>query len=238
MLSKMSFAALMLSLFAVFAFAADSGIGSHHDTPVGSAWSRRHTRAAPAPLQRRQGTSSRFTYYDAGMGACGRVNTNADFIVAMNSGQFAGGAHCFETITITVNGKTAQATVTDECPGCPLGGLDFSRGLFEFFASESAGVLTGDWIFGAPVASKPAPTPTPTPTPTPSSTVAPSTSSTPPSPSSSVLPSSVVPSSSAAPVPSSLVSGGQDAPGLQGNLAMAQVVFIEIGATSLSAVSL
>ena len=31
--------------------------------------------------------------------------------------------------------------------GCPWGGLDFSRGLFNFFASESAGVIYGSWWF-------------------------------------------------------------------------------------------
>ena len=28
--------------------------------------------------------------------------------------EYDGGAHCFEMITITVNGKTAQAQITDE----------------------------------------------------------------------------------------------------------------------------
>lgn len=35
-------------------------------------------------------------------------------IVALNSAQYDGGSHCFETITITANGKTAQATIMDE----------------------------------------------------------------------------------------------------------------------------
>jgi hypothetical protein len=31
--------------------------------------------------------------------------------------------------------------------GCPWGGLDFSRGLFDYFADESEGVLYGLWWF-------------------------------------------------------------------------------------------
>jgi hypothetical protein len=31
--------------------------------------------------------------------------------------------------------------------GCPWGGLDFSRGLFDLFAAEAQGVLTGNWWF-------------------------------------------------------------------------------------------
>lgn len=34
-----------------------------------------------------------------------------------------------------------------QCPGCPYGGLDLSRGLFDFFASEDLGVVTGSWSF-------------------------------------------------------------------------------------------
>ena len=34
-----------------------------------------------------------------------------------------------------------------QCPGCPYGGLDMSRGLFDFFAPESQGVLYGTWSF-------------------------------------------------------------------------------------------
>jgi hypothetical protein len=79
----------------------------------------------------------------------------------------------------------------DECMGCPYGGLDFSTGLFSYFASQDAGVLYGSWWFNddasqpvpssgpslspTPIADWPTPTPTPildwaTPTPTPSST--------------------------------------------------------------------
>ncbi|KJA27177.1 hypothetical protein HYPSUDRAFT_106555, partial [Hypholoma sublateritium FD-334 SS-4] len=88
---------------------------------------------------------ARFTFYAAGLGACGKTNSASDFIVALNSAQYDGGAHCFETITITVNGETQSAQIVDECPGCPFAGLDFSAGLFTAFAPESVGVLTGSW---------------------------------------------------------------------------------------------
>jgi len=93
--------------------------------------------------------NARFTFYDAGLGACGKTNTGADFIVAVNPVQYAGGAHCFETITITAMGKSHTAQIVDLCPGCPDGGLDFSRSLFSFFAPQSVGVLTGQWNFGS-----------------------------------------------------------------------------------------
>ncbi|KAG6813630.1 hypothetical protein H0H92_009248, partial [Tricholoma furcatifolium] len=74
-------------------------------------------------------------------------------IVALNQEQFVEngdgypGPYCFKTITMTYNGISAQATIMDECPGCPYGGLDLSRGLFSHFAAESIGVLYGEWYF-------------------------------------------------------------------------------------------
>lgn len=90
-----------------------------------------------------------FTYFNDGNGACGAFNGPNDFIVALNSCEFNGGSHCFQTITITVNGVSTQAQITDECPGCPCGGLDLSQGLFEFFAPTSVGELSGSWSYGS-----------------------------------------------------------------------------------------
>lgn len=109
--------------------------------------------------------NARFTYYAVGLGACGQTNQPSDFIVALNSDQYGGGQYCFQMITITVNGKTAQAQIMDECPGCPNEGLDFSQGLFTYFSDLSAGVLYGTWNFGSgssPTTSTPAPQPTTT----------------------------------------------------------------------------
>ncbi|KAJ3937025.1 MAG: RlpA-like double-psi beta-barrel-protein domain-containing protein-containing protein, partial [Lentinula lateritia] len=119
---------------------------------------------------------ARFTYYVDGLGACGQTNQPGDFIVALNSAQYNGGQYCFQMITITVGGKTTQAQIMDECPGCPYGGLDFSEGLFQFFASLDEGVLTGSWNFDSGATST---------TETPTSTYTPPTSTWSPPPSTS-----------------------------------------------------
>ena len=51
-----------------------------------------------------------------------------------------------------------------KCPGCPYGGLDMSRGLFDFFASESVGVLYGTWNYNGGGGDPPPPPPPPSPT--------------------------------------------------------------------------
>ena len=95
-------------------------------------------------------SNARLTWYEVGLGACGKVNVATDFIVAMNIPQFGPGypgPNCGKTITITANGKTTKAKVMDKCPICPQGGLDLSRGLFNYFASLDVGVLSGTWSF-------------------------------------------------------------------------------------------
>jgi len=125
-----------------------------------------NTVVEPSNQLEKRYSNAAFTYYDAGVSACGGTFTNSDFIVALNAAQFAGGALCFKTISITANGKTASAQIVDMCPGCSYGGLDLSRGLFDFFASESEGVLHGSWTLGGgqPASSSASPTPTPSPT--------------------------------------------------------------------------
>jgi len=129
----------------------------------------------------RRDNNARLTFYDVGLGACGKTNSPGDFIVALNSCEFGSGfpgPQCFKTITIEYNGIQATAQITDECPGCPCGGLDLSTGLFTHFAPESVGVLYANWWYNGG-GSSPAPSPSPTPKPSPTSTW------TPPSPSTS-----------------------------------------------------
>jgi len=165
---------LSVTLVAFFAFFEVVICG---DNIHGSPWSRRHNSNVDVVAARQNNAlekrfdGAQFTYYAAGLGACGIVNIASDFIVALNAAQFDGGAHCFQTITITVNGKSTQAQITDECMGCRYGGLDFTSGLFNFFGPESLGVLSGSWVFGGAASpsttSTSTPTLTPTPTPTP-----------------------------------------------------------------------
>lgn len=119
-------------------------------------------------------TNARFSFFVTGLGACGKVNSRNDFVVALNHAQYDSGDYCFKTITITYGGKTAQAQIVDRCVECPYGALDFTYGLFDYFGPESAGYLYGTWTLGGapeePTTTKAKPTPTPTPTPKPTTT--------------------------------------------------------------------
>ncbi|CAD7059760.1 unnamed protein product [Tilletia caries] len=54
---------------------------------------------------------------------------------------------CGRTVAVTSRGKTIYAQVADECPGCPRGSLDISRGMFGRWASLDVGVLPISWHF-------------------------------------------------------------------------------------------
>ncbi|KAJ7219106.1 RlpA-like double-psi beta-barrel-protein domain-containing protein-containing protein [Mycena pura] len=95
-------------------------------------------------------TGARWTFYEAGLGACGQHNSDSDFIVALNQQTFGfsyPSPYCNKKISMTYNGKTTTATIVDSCPGCPVNGLDLTPGLFSFFADRSEGVIYGDWSF-------------------------------------------------------------------------------------------
>lgn len=141
MLATSFFTALLLALPAL------SLSDKPHQQQVQSrSRSRAHSRRAPAPVdvglnvdsvQKRATYNGRATFYDVGLGACGWTNTASDYIVAQNSDQYGSGypgPNCGKSISISYGGKTLTATIADECPTCPYGGLDMSRGLFDAFA--------------------------------------------------------------------------------------------------------
>ncbi|KAI0338928.1 barwin-like endoglucanase [Trametopsis cervina] len=99
-----------------------------------------------SPLQKR---SSRGTWYDTGLGACGWTNVDSDKVIALASDIYNNGAHCGKKIQVTnaATGATAVGTVADECPGCNGRDLDMTPGLFEKLGSLDQGVLQINWKY-------------------------------------------------------------------------------------------
>ncbi|KAF8997412.1 RlpA-like double-psi beta-barrel-protein domain-containing protein-containing protein [Cyathus striatus] len=94
------------------------------------------------------------TYYDAGLGACGITNTNADYIVAVSTKYFdtfpgyQGGNPnknplCGKNIRATYQGKSVTVKVTDRCGGCAYGDIDLTPTAFSKLAPLSVGRLHG-----------------------------------------------------------------------------------------------
>ncbi|KAG8973893.1 hypothetical protein FRC05_008115 [Tulasnella sp. 425] len=95
--------------------------------------------------------SGRATWYDVGLGACGDYNGPSDYIVALNSNQLDTSVYppvqCGRKVRISYQGKSAVATIKDECPGCPFGALDMSKGLFQHFTDLGTGEFTMNWDY-------------------------------------------------------------------------------------------
>ncbi|KAJ7880650.1 hypothetical protein B0H13DRAFT_1891729 [Mycena leptocephala] len=120
--------------------------------------------------ERAQFVNQEFTLTAAGTpDVCtGKIYQDSDFYVAMASDvnrlvsikvearltvhlqQFGDGSNCCgKQMTITVNGTTTNATCVDRCVTCTSFGLDFTKGLFEYFAGDNleVGVIHGSWSF-------------------------------------------------------------------------------------------
>lgn len=97
------------------------------------------------------------TYYQPGMGACGKSSSSSDKIVAVAHSmfdQYAAGGNpnankvCGKKIKATYQGKSTTVTVVDRCTGCSSNDLDFSPAAFKELASTSKGRLSGvKWSF-------------------------------------------------------------------------------------------
>ncbi|KAF7343612.1 hypothetical protein MSAN_01981700 [Mycena sanguinolenta] len=71
------------------------------------------------------------TYYDpdGGIGACGSVLQNSDFIVALGVDNWDDGAFCGQMLNVQYQGYTIRVTVQDLCPGCQgVNGISLSEG--------------------------------------------------------------------------------------------------------------
>ncbi|KAF8970646.1 RlpA-like double-psi beta-barrel-protein domain-containing protein-containing protein [Flammula alnicola] len=87
------------------------------------------------------------TYYYTGLGNCGAYSKDTDFIVALSTAEYNGGAHCYQHIKVSYQGKTIDATVVDSCPGCSQYSIDLSPSAFEALAPLDAGRIQVDWHY-------------------------------------------------------------------------------------------
>ncbi|PLW20050.1 hypothetical protein PCANC_10148 [Puccinia coronata f. sp. avenae] len=109
---------------------------------IGAPISERRNR-----LERRY--SGKATWFIPDTGACGDVNSESDYIVAMNQPQYKGGSPCHKIVSIKnlANGRTVKAKVTDECPECHYGALDLSPAAFKALGNMDDGILPISWHF-------------------------------------------------------------------------------------------
>ncbi|WFD19465.1 Lytic transglycosylase [Malassezia caprae] len=90
------------------------------------------------------------TYYEPGLGSCGKTNSGSDMIVAISHSMYDKKAnsdnpntspYCGRRIKASYEGKSVVVTVVDRCTGCQFSDLDFSPAAFKKLASMDKGRL-------------------------------------------------------------------------------------------------
>ncbi|KAL4252610.1 RlpA-like domain superfamily protein [Abortiporus biennis] len=91
----------------------------------------------------------RGTWFNVGLGACGKTNVDTDAIVAIPASVYSDGSHCDKIVSIknNANGKTTTATVRDKCPSCSAEDLDMSPAVFSDIGDLDSGVTDVSWSF-------------------------------------------------------------------------------------------
>ncbi|CEH17191.1 barwin-like endoglucanase [Ceraceosorus bombacis] len=93
------------------------------------------------------------TFYATGLGACGWTNKDSDYIVAVSQdlyntfGLSNDSKVCGRKITAHRGSKSVTVTVSDACPGCAWGSLDFSPAAFKALGTEDEGRIPITWTF-------------------------------------------------------------------------------------------
>ncbi|TFK19584.1 hypothetical protein FA15DRAFT_674308 [Coprinopsis marcescibilis] len=104
-------------------------------------------------LEKRVDHEGRGTWFNVGLGNCGKVSKDSEPVVAMSKAFYDEnhGSNCGQWVEITDRdtGKTALGQLWDSCPGCGRDDLDLSPSLFQQFAPLSKGVINISWHFKA-----------------------------------------------------------------------------------------
>ncbi|MFF5228750.1 expansin EXLX1 family cellulose-binding protein [Dactylosporangium sp. NPDC000521] len=95
---------------------------------------------APVVENVRSGSASYYSTNRNGMCNLGAPSTDA--YAAIGPAEWAGGAACGSYLAVTgPNGQTTTVQVVDQCPSCPAGKIDLSKGAFSRIGSVSAGII-------------------------------------------------------------------------------------------------
>ncbi|KAI8880168.1 hypothetical protein K501DRAFT_255467 [Backusella circina FSU 941] len=91
------------------------------------------------------------TYYEPGLGSCGKENSSKDMIAAVNYKQMDNGGNpnkngnCGKHIKVKGPSGSVTVKVVDTCPSCDTGDLDLSPAAFEKIADLDDGRVPISW---------------------------------------------------------------------------------------------
>lgn len=93
------------------------------------------------------------TFYNTGLGSCGIVSNDSEFVVALgyelydsvNTANPNNNPLCGREITVFRGDKSVQVTVVDRCPGCSSTSLDLSPAAFNVLGAPEEGRIPITW---------------------------------------------------------------------------------------------
>lgn len=93
------------------------------------------------------------TFYNTGLGSCGIVSNDSEFVVALgyelydsvNTPNPNNNPLCGRKITVFRGNKSVQVTVVDRCPGCSSTSLDLSPAAFNVLGAPEEGRISITW---------------------------------------------------------------------------------------------
>ncbi|RYP37661.1 hypothetical protein DL767_002834 [Monosporascus sp. MG133] len=97
--------------------------------------------------------SGDLTWYNPGLGACGRTHNDGSAVVALARSEYGNdpnpnlAAVCGRWIAINYNGRVIHAEVADKCWDCQPGDIDVSPSLFSQLADLGVGRIQVTWDF-------------------------------------------------------------------------------------------
>ncbi|CAG8526471.1 23443_t:CDS:2, partial [Dentiscutata erythropus] len=104
-------------------------------------------------LTKREEFSGSVSFFHPDVGACGKKNTDHDFVCGISKERFGDSPdpnknpNCGRQIKVTRGSKTVTVTVEDICTGCHKDDLNLSPDAFDQIADQSAGRVDCTWEF-------------------------------------------------------------------------------------------
>ncbi|KAI5858011.1 riboflavine-aldehyde-forming enzyme, partial [Tricharina praecox] len=98
-----------------------------------------------ALTSRASGGSGEATFYEPGLGACGRVNGPNDMIAAVAIGR--GKGECGNRIRVSCGGKQIEVEIVDLCASCAPNDVDLSPIAFNQLADPDQGRVAITWEY-------------------------------------------------------------------------------------------
>ena len=97
------------------------------------------------------------TYYSVELGACGKVNSDDEYVIAVSHGLYDDhnidnnpnhNPLCGKKIRAYYEGKSVDVTIVDRCASCAYNDLDFSPSAFTQLADKKLGRIdiTWEWL--------------------------------------------------------------------------------------------